>query len=355
MKHSAILFFACILISQNVRCQFNIIANPLGNKQAANTRVINSMCFTQDGSLFFATNSNDGSSFNQTPSTGFYSFSNGRWNSKKLGNANSFEEYFNISISPNGRTFAMNSVVVTTGAYRKLVILESIGDGKCRELATNLPMIGLYSHLAFDSKSNLWFGILAGKMIQNEGNITLCKYTDGNVVNFTTKNCFTMSHFVFGKDDILISNNGLNYLYEFNENIDANKQKVITNNLKSNSKNVMNSKDGSLWYESESNQEIINIDNGIETIYKLPVEIGDLNCIFLDKKENLFLGTSNGLMILSKKQWKVYSTENSNISGNNITAIKEDSKGNIWLAGNQKKSGYLIENIGTFVCHFVYQ
>lgn len=355
MKTIQIAVFLVVFAILSTKAQFKTISNPLGSKQAANTRIINSICFTKDGSLLFATNSNDGSSFNQTPTIGLYLFANGKWNSKKLGNSDTFEEYFNLTISPNGQTFAMNTIVVSTGVYRKLVILESIGEGKCRELATNLPQIGLYSHLAFDTKSNLWFSIEAGKMIQNEGNITLCKYTDGNIVNFTTKNCFAMSHFVFGKDDILISNNGKNYLKEFNENIEANKQKVITNHLKYNSKNVINSKDGSLWYESEFNQEIINFDNGIETVYKLPVEIGNLNCIFLDKKANLFLGTSNGLMVLSKKQWKIYSTENSNLSGNNITAITEDSNGNIWLAGNQKEWGYSIENIGTFVCNFVYQ
>jgi hypothetical protein len=292
MKHwrYTILFWALYF---NAKGQFKIIPNPLGSQKAADSRIINSLGVTNDGILLVATNWNDASSHNLTPPIGFYIYSEGRWITKKIDQkSDAFEEYFNLTVSPDSRKVVLNSQTVSTGTYRKIVLLESLGQSNLKEIPINAQQVGLYSHIAFDSNSNLWCSVEAGQMVDNKGNITLAKYSDNRWKYFTTTNCFSMIHFIFTKNDQIITNNGSNFLREFDETTVANKQKIITNKLKYNSKNVIY-KDGAIWYENEYDKSIIKILNDTETKYTLPSEVENINCMIVTNNNKLLVGSPN--------------------------------------------------------------
>jgi ligand-binding sensor domain-containing protein len=53
--------------------------------------------------------------------------------------------------------------------------------------------------------------------------------------------------------------------------------------------------------------------------------------IVIDKKNKIWIGTTNGLVSIDGKNWNLYNTSNSNLIDNFITAIEIDKDDNIWI------------------------
>ncbi len=70
-----------------------------------------------------------------------------------------------------------------------------------------------------------------------------------------------------------------------------------------------------------------------------------INCLLLDKKENLWIGTNKGLYVLDIKRdvFKFYTKDN-NLPHNNINDLTEDIYGNIWIGTNKGVISYSFQN-----------
>ena len=98
---------------------------------------------------------------------------------------------------------------------------------------------------------------------------------------------------------------------------------------------------GRHWFGSNTGVYMVNQNNEIEKSYEFSPNqsntINDnyINTIHVDKKNNIWLGTKNGLSLYlpdtdSFMQFHADGNKGS-LSGNDITAITEDNSGNIWL------------------------
>lgn len=95
---------------------------------------------------------------------------------------------------------------------------------------------------------------------------------------------------------------------------------------------VLQSKDGYIWagtYEGLARFDGIKFDIFDKT--NTPeIKTNGVNTIFLDRKEILWIGTSDGLISYSKGYFRRYSTEDG-LFNNYISAIFEDQKGILWV------------------------
>ena len=57
-------------------------------------------------------------------------------------------------------------------------------------------------------------------------------------------------------------------------------------------------------------------------------------CLYIDRQENMWVGTSNGLLRCRGNKMKVFTTHDG-LSDNHVTAIYEDTDGNIWVGTNR--------------------
>ena len=83
---------------------------------------------------------------------------------------------------------------------------------------------------------------------------------------------------------------------------------------------------------------------------KLPAN--DVYSLCADSKNNIWIGTTNGLALFTGKSWTIYKKENAGLPSNLILSIAEDQKGFIWvgtdkgisLFNGKKWTTYTVEN-----------
>ncbi len=78
--------------------------------------------------------------------------------------------------------------------------------------------------------------------------------------------------------------------------------------------------------------------------------LSQINCLFLDKKNNLWVGTKSGIVVMDNQNHITHisksNLEGKGLSGNEIISFEEDDMGNLWV-GTQK-SGFNIVNLDLY-------
>jgi ligand-binding sensor domain-containing protein len=194
--------------------------------------------------------------------------------------------YTNIAISKDNQIYISNS---QDGA----LIIE---NEKVQPLTTknNLPTNKINS-LLFDNENNIWIGF------------------DGRGVSQIITAKFQSYDISIG-----LQNNQISTLY-----IDHN-NRLWAGGSSQLDVVVINNEGHQL------NNEIINVDK------QLDFELNNLRCVFEDNKNNMWLGTNDGVYIIDEKFKLIkHLTIKNGLSNNNIISICQDINGFIWLASLQ--------------------
>ncbi|WP_308991128.1 two-component regulator propeller domain-containing protein [Mariniflexile litorale] len=171
----------------------------------------------------------------------------------------------------------------------------------------------------------------------------------------------SLSCLEFGKQNELIFGvygNGLQF-----HNPDQ-PHKGITLRHHSNDKNTISSNNISdIKLQGKNTVWVSTFDNGLNKIdyttkkverillgNHLDQEINNISCLFLDKDDNLWIGTKAGIIILTKENEKLHLSSNTNknnkLSDNEILSFEEDDFGNVWV-GTQN-GGLNIVNLNLY-------
>lgn len=119
----------------------------------------------------------------------------------------------------------------------------------------------------------------------------------------------------------------------FQNHISTYAQKWRTFTNKDNIKSIIQGNDGSIWAATYGG--VINMDKNGKTLNSYTTENGlasnEINCIFQDSKNNLWVGSENGISIFDGKKWNNKVVENPVVQ--KVVNINEQSENN--LSNNQ--------------------
>lgn len=195
--------------------------------------------------------------------------------------------------------------------------------------------------IEFNSKGNLMIVTGSGLNIYNPKFESFSLIDESNGLTANSLSCIE-----FGKLDELILGiygNGLQF-YTPNQ---PNKTTILKHDTK-NKNSISSNNISDILYAGKNTLWVSTYDNGLNKINyatkkvervslgnDLPNEINNINCIFLDKNGNLWIGTKAGIIILTKQNEKLYITSNTSksnkISDNEILSFEEDNYGNLWV------------------------
>lgn len=128
---------------------------------------------------------------------------------------------------------------------------------------------------------------------------------------------------------------------------------------------------GNIWLASSEGLLFLKIDQEGNYIFSGNVSLGEkketesINCLLVDKEDNIWVGTSKCLYRIMSDQTKtaIYSLKNNNINNNEILSIHQDRKQRIWVGSqgggvskyNRVKDKFeIIENIELFPDDAIY-
>ena len=138
---------------------------------------------------------------------------------------------------------------------------------------------------------------------------------------------------------VLTYGGGLNILDIQNKKIlliqhDPKRKESLSNNL---GRILIKDKNGNVWIGTEDGLNLLskeNIEKGNYS-FKRYLAGNNIASLFEDKKGNIWIGTfSNGLIYRNNKSF-FYFTEKEGLAGHTIFTILEDKRGEIWLGTNQ--------------------
>jgi len=170
------------------------------------------------------------------------------------------------------------------------------------------------NHLCFDEFNNLWIATTTGGLVK--------KTLDDSMTIFNTSNSF-------------LPTNDINHI----ERDDFNTKWISTKN-------------GLVLWDSFDNSTIFNTSNSelptndITTTKAVTEYIYNPNTDTLDTFYTKWIGTTNGLVRYNNNIWEIFTTSNSIITGNGITALQIDAQKNKWIGvynWNSNSGGGLIK------------
>jgi len=97
---------------------------------------------------------------------------------------------------------------------------------------------------------------------------------------------------------------------------------------------------GLIWY-NEKETIVYNSDNSV-----LPKDFWVCD-IAIDKKDNVWIGTSDGVWKYDGKEFELYNSQNTAMPEDIVWSIAVDSKNNIWMASCRFRQGGLVKYDGT--------
>jgi len=215
-----------------------------------------------------------------------------------------------------------------------------------------------------ENKATLWLGsYLDGllKFDKKSGNYTRFSNTSSKFANDPSSNR-VISILKDKKNRIWVGTNGAGvqlfdiptsrFVAQYSSTVN-NKGSLVNNWVNC----LVNDGDSLIWVGTYGGVNSINLRNGrIETFSKrgdvLPSNI--IYSIALDRKGNVWFGTSDGLARYNKKSHKsVHFSMSDGLPSNVIRAIIEDDQGDIWVSTHTGISKYIVKK-NKFVNHFVF-
>lgn len=184
-----------------------------------------------------------------------------------------------------------------------------------------------------DQTGDLWFAVSGMGVIQWDGTNT----TNHNSSNGLTGAGEITSLFADSKQRIWASN--------WSKGVDMFDGKQWKNFNKSNSKlrsdvitDIVEDNNGDLWFGCEKAPAFNNLggvvryDGTTWTVYQASDDLvdDDVRCLYVDKKHNLWVGTSKGVSMFDGSQWTSYSTIGL-LTDSRVMTITEDLRGRIWF------------------------
>jgi ligand-binding sensor domain-containing protein len=100
---------------------------------------------------------------------------------------------------------------------------------------------------------------------------------------------------------------------------------------------------GWIWVGTQGRGFYINDGTGYEQIYVSTFE--NVNAIEEDSKQNIYLGTDNGLLKWDGSNWTVLTTSNG-LPDNDITSLFLDSQDKIWVGTSGGLTVAYLDNLG---------
>lgn len=337
LKYICVAIFLFNRTSTNA--QFIYLPNPLGSEKAANSRIVNGIVVDNNSNLYFTTHWNEDYNHDRSSSGGLYRYVQDKWIAQKVfKGSSSWEDFGRLSISEDKTKIAYLASLITPNSWRMMLSFDISNPAVLVPIKTPENISNVFTDTKFDKGNNLWFSMGLGR---HDGQIVkLCQQASNEIRCFTSNQTSDIKSFSFYDENQLIMNSGRGYLNKLN--IENSKREVFDDLVSYSNPSVPISSSGAVYYIGES-AKLGVVQNGNKSQVSLPVETKVI-CAFAASNGKVLLGTHDGLLTYNNGKWTILNTTNSNLKGNRITALSEDSSGQIWLAGVEKGS------TKTFIC-----
>jgi ligand-binding sensor domain-containing protein len=210
-------------------------------------------------------------------------------------------------------------------------IIEFDGINKMTHQYPDSLKVNFYNtNFRIDKDNNVWFGLYTNTLVKFDGK----SYSYIHPKDFNSTNPYNYIKFAFSKSgNLIISDLGLrifdgtNWNYLTRENSQLNDDCI--------SEIFVDSKNN-LWLGT-CNSELVKIENSVFKFYDLNCETLNNNqilCYSLNHKNEFSVLTLSGISLITNYKWKSYTRQNSNIIDENLyfNIIVRDESGNFWLA-----------------------
>ncbi|MCH4553114.1 two-component regulator propeller domain-containing protein [Aestuariibaculum lutulentum] len=204
----------------------------------------------------------------------------------------------------------------------------------------------------FDAKGNLFIATGEGINIYNPKDESFNLIDEKNGLIRESLSCIE-----FGRNSEIILGiygEGVQFFPPYN----AENSEILThdpdkeNSLSSNNISCLLLNKNTLWVGTFNNGlNKINYDTkSVQRISLGNNELNKINCLFLDNEENLWIGTRNGIIIITEDQERIHinigDSEHQGLSDKEILSFEQDYQGNMWV-GTQN-GGINIINLNTY-------
>jgi hypothetical protein len=316
--------------------QFTYLPNPLGSEKAAKSRIVNGIVIDNNNNLYITTHWNEEYDHDQSSSIGLYTYINGNWKSKKIfPGPQSWEDFARIKISPDGSKIAFAATLITPTSWRNILSFDISNPEKLQPIKTPVGISSVYTDVNFDNENNLWFSMDFGRY--NGQNVKLCQDLGKELNCYNENQTSEIKTFCFYGDTKILMDTGRGYINTLDT--ENPKREVFKDLVSYSNPSVPISSTGEVYYIGEY-AKLGMVVNGNKSQVSLPVDTNVI-CALVASNGKVFLGTQDGLLIYDNGKCTILNTDNSNIKGNRITALAEDSHGQIWLAGVEEGVFYV--------------
>jgi hypothetical protein len=285
------------------------------------------MVFDKSNRLYTATYWNEDFSHNASSPIGFYIFDGNKWAAKKLDrNPSAWEEYGNLSISPDGKYIAFQNE--QNHSYTMGVRLFEVYNGSFNEVKLFPDGVPMIESVAFDNESKLWMlgngsaykGGFPNVFIWESGKLGVKKLPlmPTSVTNFS----------FMDNDEMRLSSESNYFVY----NTTSLKRRIIYSPINFRAFDQTNTEGQTYLMTTYKELKLIQSNGESKSIYNTP-EINKIYKSILTKESTYLLATDSGIYTYKNNEWHEFNTSNSNLKGNEITAFAKDAQGNIWIAG----------------------
>jgi hypothetical protein len=285
------------------------------------------MVFDKSNRLYTATYWNEDFSHNASSPIGFYIFDGNKWAAKKLDrNPSAWEEYGNLSISPDGKYIAFQNE--QNHSYTMGVRLFEVSNGSFNEIKPFPDGVPMIESVAFDNESKLWMlgngsvykGSFPNVFIWGSGKLEVKKLPlmPTSVTNFS----------FMDNDEMKLSSGSIFYGY----NTTSLMRKTLYGGIDFKAFDQTNIVGQTYLMSTYKKLMLIQANGELKSIPNTP-EINKIYKSILTKEGTYLLATDSGICIYKNNEWQEFNTSNSNLKGNKITAFAKDAQGNIWVAG----------------------
>lgn len=172
--------------------------------------------------------------------------------------------------------------------------------------------------LAIDQQQRLWIGTQVGIILYKDGNF----YKENLLSKIDS--CFINNIFSDSKNNVWIGTPM--GLWKFKENKLYNVSVFDEKSIRM----IHEDQTGTLWVGTEQGELFKSTNYQDFSPILMPKGIGDIQCIFRDRKNQIWVGTYNGVIKIENSKAISYPA----LSKFDIYDIQEDKEGNLWFAGN---------------------